>query len=51
MSLMKNEKDKMTISLKVDQETKMGVLSDVQQELREANALKVMYNAPPRRAE
>ena len=49
--LDENEKDKMTISLKVDEETKMGVLSDVQQELREANALKVMYNAPPKSAE
>ena len=49
--LDESEKDKMTISLKVDEETKMGVLSDVQQELREANALKVMYNAPPKKAE
>jgi biopolymer transport protein ExbD len=49
--LDENERDKMTISLKVDQETKMGVLSDVQQELREANALKVMYNAPPKKVE
>jgi len=49
--LDENDRDKMTLSLKVDQETKMGVLSDVQQELREANALKVMYNAPPKSAE
>ncbi|MCX2743709.1 biopolymer transporter ExbD [Mangrovivirga sp. M17] len=40
------DKNAMTISLKVDQETKMGIVSDVQQELREANALKIMYNTP-----
>ena len=32
------------ISLKVDQDTKMGIVSDVKQELREANALKINYS-------
>ncbi len=37
------ERDQITISMKVDVETKMGIISDVQQELREANARKLMY--------
>lgn len=37
------ERDQITISMKVDIETKMGIISDVQQELREANARKLMY--------
>jgi biopolymer transport protein ExbD len=38
------ERDQITIALKVDSETKMGIISDVQQQLREANARKLMYN-------
>ncbi|GAA5027676.1 biopolymer transporter ExbD [Marivirga lumbricoides] len=38
------ERDKITIALKVDSEAKMGIISDVQQQLREANARKLMYN-------
>ncbi len=38
----------MTFSLKVDQEVKMGIVSDVKQELRKANALKINYSAVPR---
>jgi len=34
---------KLTISLKVDSESKMGVLTDVKQELRKTNALKINY--------
>lgn len=37
------ERDQITISLKVDVDTKMGIISDVQQELREANARKILY--------
>ncbi|MDG5490784.1 biopolymer transporter ExbD [Psychroserpens sp. SPM9] len=33
----------MTISLKVDKEANMGIVSDIKQELREANALKINY--------
>ena len=39
------ERDKITISLKVDREAKMGIISDVRQQLREANALKVNYSS------
>ncbi|AEH00555.1 biopolymer transporter ExbD [Lacinutrix sp. 5H-3-7-4] len=34
---------KLTVSLKVDREAKMGVLTDVKQELRKTNALKINY--------
>jgi biopolymer transport protein ExbD len=37
------ERDQITIALKVDKEAKMGLISDVQLELREANARKVLY--------
>lgn len=42
--LSEAERDQITIALKVDQEAKMGIISDVQQQLREANARKLMYN-------
>jgi biopolymer transport protein ExbD len=41
------ERDKITMSLKVDKEAKMGIVDDVKQELREANALKVNYSSVP----
>ena len=37
------ERDQITIALKVDKEVKMGLISDVQMELREVNARKLMY--------
>ena len=42
-----NESDRaaMTICLKADQSTKMGIITDVKQELRRANALKISYAA------
>lgn len=41
------ERDKITMSLKVDIEAKMGIVIDVRQQLREANALKVNYSSRP----
>ena len=38
----------MFTSLKVDEETKMGVVSDVKQELRKAQALKINYSSRQR---
>lgn len=35
----------MTASLRVDRETKMGIVTDVKQELRKVNQLKVNYSA------
>ncbi len=42
-----NESDqaKMSVSLKVDEETKMGVVTDVKQALRRASALKLNYSS------
>lgn len=37
------EKSKMLVSLKIDRDTKMGIVVDVKQSLRRANALKIMY--------
>lgn len=39
------ERDKITMSLKVDKEAKMGLLIDVKEKLRDANALKINYAA------
>lgn len=39
-----NERPLMTVSLKVDDKTKMGVIVDVKQELRKASALKINYS-------
>jgi len=43
--LSEAERDQITISLKVDSEAKMGIVTDVQEELKEANARKVLYTA------
>ncbi len=39
----------LTYSLKVDRETSMGIVTDVKQELRKANALKINYSAVRRK--
>lgn len=39
------ERPLMTTSLKVDRETRMGIVTDVKQELRKLNALKINYSA------
>lgn len=35
----------MTVSIKADSETRMGIITDVKQELRRCSALKIMYTA------
>lgn len=40
------ERDQIVMALKVDVEVKMGIVTDVQEELRNANARKILYNAP-----
>jgi len=45
------ERDQITMSMKVDVDVKMGIVSDVQQELRKANALKILYSTIKRVAE
>ncbi|MCB0514754.1 MAG: biopolymer transporter ExbD [Chitinophagales bacterium] len=39
---------KLTVSLKVDKDTKMGIVSEVKSELRRLNALKINYSATPK---
>jgi biopolymer transport protein ExbD len=46
--LQENEKDQITISLKVDDETKMGIIADIQEKMRDVNARKLMYAASRR---
>ncbi len=38
----------MTVSLKIDQDTKMGIVTDIKQALRQAYALKINYSAQSR---
>ncbi len=40
-----SDRPKMVTSLKVDEDTKMGIVTDVKQALRKASALKVNYSA------
>ena len=40
-----NDQKQMTVSLKIDQSTKMGIVSDVKLELRKASALKINYSS------
>ena len=35
----------MTVSIKADKDTRMGIITDVKQELRRCSALKIMYGA------
>lgn len=46
--LQEVERDQITMSLKVDEEVKMGIITDVQEKLRNANARKLLYSTPPR---
>ena len=43
----KSESDRqfMTISIRADQDVRMGIVTDVKQELRRCSALKIMYSA------
>jgi biopolymer transport protein ExbD len=45
------ERDQITMSFKVDVDVKMGIVTDVQEELRNANARKLLYSTPPRASE
>ncbi|MBQ9475798.1 MAG: biopolymer transporter ExbD [Bacteroidales bacterium] len=43
----KSEADRslMTVNIRADQDVRMGIISDIKQELRRCSALKIMYNA------
>ncbi|WP_071145590.1 ExbD/TolR family protein [Bacteroides ihuae] len=47
-SMKEQDQPFMTVSLKIDQETKMGIVTDIKQALRQAYALKINYSAQPR---
>lgn len=47
-TINENERSQMWVSMKVDSETKMGIVTDVKQELRKANALKLLYSTSRR---
>lgn len=40
-----DEQGLMTVSIKADKETQMGIITDIKQELRQAQALKISYAA------
>ncbi|PIE84179.1 MAG: biopolymer transporter ExbD [Bacteroidia bacterium] len=44
-ALSEADRNMLTTSLKVDENTRMGIVSDVKQELRKASALKINYAA------
>ena len=35
----------MTVAIRADEKTRMGIVTDVKQELRKCSALKIMYTA------
>lgn len=43
--LNESDRNSMTVAIKADKYTKMGIITDVKQELRKANALRVTYIA------
>ena len=47
-SMKEADRPKMTVSIKADSETKMGIITDVKQALRKASALKINYSARER---
>ena len=49
--LPENERDQMTVALKVDNESKRGIIADVESELRKANARKILYTTLAKRLE
>jgi biopolymer transport protein ExbD len=47
-AMKEDEQNLMIVSLKVDQETKMGIVTDVKQALRNAYAVRINYTATQR---
>ncbi|MDD2797206.1 MAG: biopolymer transporter ExbD [Bacteroidales bacterium] len=44
-SMKEEDQPYMTVSMKIDKATKMGIVTDIKQALREAQALKITYSA------
>ena len=49
--LAENERDQLTVALKVDNEAKRGIIADVETELRKANSRKVLYTTVSKKEE
>jgi len=49
--LAENEREQLTIALKVDAEAKRGIIADVETELRKANSRKVLYTTVSKKEE
>ncbi len=49
-AMNENDQNLMTVSIKADKDTKMGVINDIKQSLRRAYALKIVYSANKRTA-
>lgn len=47
-AMKESDKPFMKVSLKVDKDTRMGIVTDIKQELRKAWALNINYSANPR---
>jgi len=44
-AMNENDQNLLTVSIKADKDTKMGVINDIKQTLRKAYALKIVYSA------
>ena len=44
-SLSEADKAEMTVAIKADENVRMGIITDIKQELRRCNALKILYGA------
>lgn len=44
-NLSESDRPFMTVSIKADEDTRMGIITDIKQELRRCSALKIMYGA------
>lgn len=47
-AMKEQDQGMMTVSIKADKETRMGVITDIKQALRRVSALKITYAATPR---
>lgn len=47
-AMNENDQNLMTVSIKADKDTKMGIINDIKQSLRKAYALKIVYSANKR---
>ncbi|MCD8031057.1 MAG: biopolymer transporter ExbD [Bacteroides sp.] len=48
LSMKEQDQPFMTVSLKIDKDTRMGIVTDIKQALRQAYALKINYSAASR---